>query len=51
MDPIPDLIGQVNQDRIKGHLFHLASDPLPFRTERPNDDEGAFVKAGVRRIE
>ncbi|MFH1569323.1 MAG: M28 family peptidase [Gemmatimonadota bacterium] len=31
MDPVPRLIGQVSQKRLRQHLFHLAKDPLPCR--------------------
>jgi len=31
MDPVPRLIGQVSQKRLREHLFHLARDPLPYR--------------------
>jgi hypothetical protein len=31
IDPIPDLIKQVDQERIRKDLFYLAKDPLPYR--------------------
>ena len=30
-DPIPTILSRLGAEAIRGHLFHLSSDPLPFR--------------------
>lgn len=48
MDPIPGLLGQVNDDCVRKHLLFLASDPLPFRKlnhTRPGQDRCTLYEA------
>ncbi len=30
-DPIPSLLTRIDERRLRDHLFHLSSDPLPYR--------------------
>jgi acetylornithine deacetylase/succinyl-diaminopimelate desuccinylase-like protein len=48
MDPIPDLLAQVQPERLKRDLYHLAKDPLPFRKlnyTRPGQSKSTLEEA------
>jgi hypothetical protein len=48
MDPIPDLLAQVQLERLKRDLYYLAKDPLPFRKlnhTRPGQSKSTLEEA------
>ena len=48
MDPIPDLIAAVQRHRLRRDLFHLSSDPLPYRKlnhTRPGREKSSLDEA------
>ncbi len=48
IDPIPDLIAQVDQEEMSRNLFHLSKDPLPYRKINytvPGHDKNTLYEA------